>query len=253
MHRVAPGTTQEVRFSLTRMAAWVPGIESSDEWREWARGERVPVGESLPSLPQMPATLRRHAGPIGRLACDVAYRALDGATDVPLVFCSRYGEAARSVGLLSELARGELLSPTAFSLSVHNAAAGLFSIARRDSANSIAISAGEASAALGVIEACGLLAEGAPRVLIVAVDGVLPDVFRAFEDRQRLPYAWAALIAPVDADPLSLAWEPAAGALVPVSGKQAPAALEALQFLMGDCAEFVQTVENLRFRWSRHG
>jgi hypothetical protein len=252
MHRVAPGTTQEVRFSLTRMAAWVPGIESQDEWREWARGERVPVGESLPSLPQMPASLRRHAGPIGRLACDVAYRALDGATDVPLVFCSRYGEAARSVERLSELARGELLSPTAFSLSVHNAAAGLFSIARRDSANSISIAAGEASAALGVIEACGLLADGAPRVLIVAVDWVLPDAFRAFEERQRLPYAWAALIAAPGADGLSLAWEPAAGKDMPANRDQLPAALEALQFLKGDSAEFVQTAEKLRFRWRRH-
>lgn len=250
---MAPGTTQEVRFSLARTAAWVPGIESPDEWDEWARGERVPAGESLPALPQMPATLRRHAGPIGRLACDVAYRALDGATGVPLVFCSRYGEAARSVELLSQLARGELLSPTAFSLSVHNAAAGLFSIARHDTANSIAIAAGEASAALGMIEACGLLAEGAPRVLVVAVDWVLPEVFRTFEERQRVLYAWAALIAPPDADRVSLAWEPAADEQGPANGKRPPAALETLGFLLRDDAEFVHTAENLRFRWSRRG
>ncbi len=159
-----------------------------------ARGERVPIGETVPALRQMPAALRRHAGPIGRLACDVAYRALDGAVDVPLIFCSRYGEAARSVELLTQLAHDEVLSPTSFSLSVHNAAAGLFSIARRDSANSVAIAAGEASAALGVIEACGLLAEGAPRVAVVAVDWVLPEIYHAFEERERVPYAWAALM-----------------------------------------------------------
>jgi hypothetical protein len=251
MHRVAPGTTQEVRFSLTRMAAWAPGIESPAEWDEWARGERVPSGESLPALQQMPAALRRHAGPIGRLACDVAYRALDGETNVPLVFCSRYGEAARSVELLTQLARGELLSPTAFSLSVHNAAAGLLSVARRDNANSIAIAAGEASAALGVIEACGLLAEGAPRVLLVVVDQVLPEVYRVFEERQRVPFAWAALIAPPDGDPLSLAWEPVVQEDAPANGKRPPAALEALRFLLRGDAEFVHTVESLQWRWSR--
>ncbi len=253
MHRVTPGTAQEVRFSIARIAAWAPGIESPAEWDEWARGERVPIGETVPALRQMPAALRRHAGPIGRLACDVAYRALDGAVDVPLIFCSRYGEAARSVELLTQLAHDEVLSPTSFSLSVHNAAAGLFSIARRDSANSVAIAAGEASAALGVIEACGLLAEGAPRVAVVAVDWVLPEIYHAFEERERVPYAWAALITPPDAGRVSLRWEPAAGEKENRNGKRLPAALEVLRFLLRDDKDLVHTDEHLKFTWSRRG
>ena len=108
------------------------------------------------------------------MACDVAYRALDGAVGVPIVFCSRYGETARSVELLRSLAEHAALSPTAFSLSVHNSVAGLLSIARHDTANSIAIAAGEASAAHGVIEACGLMADGAEQVLVVVADAPLP-------------------------------------------------------------------------------
>jgi hypothetical protein len=251
MHRVAPGTAQALRFSVARVAAWAPGIESPSDWDEWARGERAATGDALPALRQMPATLRRHAGPIGRLACDVAYRVLDGETDVPMVFCSRYGEAARSVELLAQLARGEVLSPTAFSLSVHNAAVGLFSIARRDCANSVAIAAGEASAALGAIEACGLLEDGAPRVLVVAVDWILPEIYHAFEERQRTPYAWAMLITPPEGEGVSLQWEPAASEGAPANGSRPPAALEVLRFLLRDDADLVQTVESQRFRWSR--
>ena len=44
------------------------------------------------------------------------------------VFVSRHGELARSMTLLQALADGQALSPTDFSMSVHNTAAGLCSI-----------------------------------------------------------------------------------------------------------------------------
>jgi hypothetical protein len=61
-----------------------------------------------------------------------------------------------------------------FGLAVHNASAGLFSIARADRANHIALAAGPATIEHAVIEACGLLADGAPMVLLVACDAPLP-------------------------------------------------------------------------------
>ena len=82
---------------------------------------------------------------------------------MPTVFCSRHGEVSRSVDLLMDLAKAEPLSPTSFGLSVHNATAGLFSIARSDHTNSIALAAGQSSVEHAVIEACGLLADGEPR------------------------------------------------------------------------------------------
>ena len=253
MFRPHSDTSQAVRFSVDRLAAWAPGIESSADWAAWARGDLAPAGDALPPLRQMPAALRRHAGPIGRLACDVAYRALDGAEDVPIIFCSRYGEAERSVQLLTDLARTEPLSPTAFSLSVHNAALGLLSIARRDGANGIAIAAGEASAAHGVIEACGLLADGAPKVLVINAENVLPEVYRSFEDRERVPYAWAALLAPSDGAPISLSWAMSDEETSPASTVPPPAALEVLRFLLTADAELVHTAGSHRWRWSRGG
>jgi hypothetical protein len=89
--------------------------------------------------------LRRRAGFLSKMALEVAYQCLGEQIDVPTVFCSRHGEAARSVDLLLDLAKGEPLSPTSFGLSVHNATGGLFSIARRDHANALPSPLGKAA------------------------------------------------------------------------------------------------------------
>jgi hypothetical protein len=105
----------------------------------------------------------------------------------------------RAVDLLDDLARGEPLSPTGFGLAVHNASAGLFSIARADRANHVALAAGAATLEHAVIEACGLLADGADMVLLVACDAPLPDVLAGFEDCDEQPYAFAWAMVPAAA------------------------------------------------------
>nr|WP_308600692.1 beta-ketoacyl synthase chain length factor [Massilia sp. Dwa41.01b] len=181
----------EVSFSIARHAAWAPGVTSSARWSEWAAQPwRIEPGEG-PKLAAMPAMLRRRAGLLGRMALEVAYDCLGQEADVPTVFCSRHGEVGRAIGLLQDLARGEPLSPTAFGLAVHNASAGLFSIARADRANHIALAAGSASVEHAVIEACSLLADGAPSVLLVACDEPLPALLSSFEDCDEQPYAFA--------------------------------------------------------------
>ena len=148
---------QSVRFSIERIEAWAPGLESEVDWASWARGERMPGAVGEPLLKQMAPMLRRHAAQLGRMACDVAYRALGDHHDIPIVFCSRYGEVDRSVALLTALADGSGVTPTSFGLSVHNAVSGLFTMARGETANCIAMSAGSASTEYGIIEAVGLL------------------------------------------------------------------------------------------------
>ncbi|WP_082627241.1 beta-ketoacyl synthase chain length factor [Colwellia sp. TT2012] len=49
--------------------------------------------------------------------------------NLPLIFASQHGDLAKTITLIKDAALGENLSPTKFSLSVHNATTGLFSIA----------------------------------------------------------------------------------------------------------------------------
>ena len=244
-------STNGVTFSIARHAQWAPGMTTPEAWKAWARAATpapIVMGEE-PAVKAMPPMLRRRAGFFGKMALEVAYECLDGRTDVPTVFCSRHGEVARALELLTDLARGEPLSPTAFSMSVHNANVGLLTIARKDRANHIALAAGGATIEHAVIEACALLADGAPMVLLVACDAPLPELFLPFRDVEEQAHAWAWLITAPAADPLNLSWSASADAAT----TDLPGGLAAARFHLGGAPAMERCDGRLRWRWSRAG
>jgi hypothetical protein len=197
----------EINFSVIHNAQWAPGIETAQAWLEWANAKREIAGQSEPGVKAMPAMLRRRCGLLGKMALEVAYAGIGDQHTIPTVFCSRYGEISRSVELLSNLAQQQLLSPTAFGLSVHNAIAGLFSIARKDHANHIALAAGQSRVEYALIEASGLLADGAPQVLLVVYHAPVPSLYTHFQEDDNHPLAWAWLIStPTNQPTFSLTW-----------------------------------------------
>jgi hypothetical protein len=183
------------------------------------------------------------------MALEVAYACLGERRDVVTVFCSRHGEVSRAIGLLGELVAGEPVSPTGFGLSVHNASAGLLSIARADHANQLALAGGAATVEHGVIEACSLLADGAPLVLLVAYDAPLPALLSHFEECTEQPFAFAWVMAPAQAGGpvLRLAWR--ADATAPGAGTQ-PGGLDVLRFQLGGAARMERLAEARRWTWS---
>jgi hypothetical protein len=241
-----------ISFSIVRHAAWAPGVETPEAWRRWSLAPEPLAGEGEPGVKQMPAMLRRRAGQLGKMALQVAYDCLDGNFGVPLVFCSRHGEVGRAMDLLGQLARAEALSPAAFGMAVHNATAGLFSIARADHANQVALAAGASSLEHALIEACGLLADGAPQVLLVAAECPLPEFLQQFEDCAEQPHAFAWLLAPAGKGCLTLSWQASAGDDA-ASAQQStgPGTLDALRFYLSGVPELVRVAGGRRWRWSR--
>jgi hypothetical protein len=135
---------------------------------------------------------------------------------------------------------------------VHNASGGLFAIARRDTASSIAVAAGEATAESAMIEACGILAEGTARVLVVCCDCALTGMYASYADVAPATYAWAALIEPATLDDeMSIAWEWTSDANVDAIAL--PAGLLAMRFLQNEVPEFEHVTGGIRWRWSRRG
>lgn len=247
--------TQVVRFSVVSHAAWAPGLTTADLWRLWAAAPYPIVAGAEPGVKAMPAMLRRRAGLLGKMALEVAYACLGGRGDVPTVFCSRHGEVGRALELLSDLARGEALSPTAFGMAVHNASAGLFTIARADRANHIALAAGAATVEHAVIEACGLLADGAPAVLLVSCDCALPELMAPYADADEQPHAWAWLMtaagnadadAGTGADRMALSWSADDG-----QSAATPGSLDVLAFQLGGARAMERVAARRRWRWSR--
>ena len=239
-----------IKFSIAAHAAWAPGVETPEAWLDWSSGHREIAGETEPAVLAMAPMLRRRAGILDRMALEVAYRCLGDRRDVPAIFSSRHGETTRSVELLTDLAKGMPLSPTAFGLSVHNATGGLFSIARRDRAASSALAAGTSSVEPAVIEACGLLADGAPEVLLVVYDRPLPAIYADFDGRHAQPYAWAWLMQAPGSDVVALSWSVVTPAQTEAV-TELPPGLEVLRFYLRQDRRLQRHCQRHNWLWTR--
>ena len=207
-----------IQFSIAEWAAWAPGLADKAAWRAKfadAKGAWDSSDVAAPVAELAPMT-RRRLNRIGRSALQVAYAAharclasspggetcMDVSpasetwTPCPVIFASRYGDLERSVVLLRALANHESLSPTAFSVSVHNAIGAIFSIERVDTENYSALAAGVDTVPCALVEANALLADGAEAVLLVVYEDPLPDVYAVFADAPQIPRAWACKIVP---------------------------------------------------------
>lgn len=180
---------------VSHCTAWGPGLETAGQWASWATAPQVSDSDSAPGARAVPSMTRRRLTRWGRLALEVA-TGLDGhlAANAPVIFSSRHGDTQRTEKLLRDLAREESLSPTAFSLSVHNAALGLFTIIRQITAPSLALAAGRDTLAQAWLEAASWLHQGSPQVLLVHADEPLAEFYREDADEAELPAALALLL-----------------------------------------------------------
>ena len=177
-----------------------PGLANWTDAREILSGRRPWVSAALPASQAtgLPATERRRASRVARLAIDAASEAL-GQRDpagIASVFASSGGEVEVVHGLFEQLAGDDRrLSPMAFHNSVHNAAAGYWSIATGSEQPTDSLCAFDDSFGTGLAEALLRCADDRRPVLLVAYD--LPPLFPIAEFRAvTQPVAVALLLAP---------------------------------------------------------
>ncbi|AMC37010.1 hypothetical protein VN23_07095 [Janthinobacterium sp. B9-8] len=196
----------------------------------------------------MPVMLRRRVGRLGKMALQVAYWASDEVAHCPVIFASRYGDIAQSVVQLNQLAQSNTVSPTAFSMSVHNAISALFSIARKETASYTAIAAGQETVEAAFTEALALLADGAASVLLVYYDEPLPSPHHIFIDSPSFPHAFACQLVKSEQG-ISLSSK--------VSEQNharddLPNSIAALRFLLSDRPKYQHTVGARTWVWQRN-
>ncbi len=180
----------EAVFSVAAWQAWSPRLPDRAAWLRWADGGEQNATDSLPALACLDPMQRRRLQHFGRMALETLV-ALGPNTGQPIVFGSRHGEAARSFALLEELAEGGAVSPQAFSIAVHNAVPGIYTIERGTPASVSALSAGPDTFANCLIEAVLQLADGAPEVWLCVCEEPLPDAYACFADEPQAAYAFA--------------------------------------------------------------
>jgi hypothetical protein len=179
-------------------AAWSPGIESQQAWREWAHAPCPLEREGTPDVTFLPALQRRRCDPLSRMALRVAHDACPASSlrEVTAVFASRHGSFGTMASLLDDLARECPMSPTRFSHSVHNTQAGLFSIWAKNQNSSTCVAAGRDTFAHGFLEALSSLRRYPERpALLVMGDEAVPEPFTQIADHDHGAYAVALLLA----------------------------------------------------------
>ena len=148
---------------VKKWAAWAPGLEDTQAWLGWCAEPQPLAAEGRPEASFLPALLRRRCSPLTRIMLTVAFECCGEGerAQVGSVFASRHGNINESIELLERLALQLPLSPTRFSHSVHNAQAGLFSIAAGNRRASSSIAAEAETFGCAYLEALGFL-ERAP-------------------------------------------------------------------------------------------
>ena len=168
------------------IAFWAPTLPGWAQARSAFRGDAAPLATPArrPAPELLAAAERRRAPDSVALALEVAAAAVReagvSAEALPSVFTSTHGDLAINDYMCSTLASAPtLISPTRFHNSVHNAAAGYWTIGTGCHAPSTAISSYDASFAQGLLEALVQLAAGAEAVLLSAYDGHAPGPLAA--------------------------------------------------------------------------
>ena len=225
-----------ITLSLEAVSIWKAGVD----------------GQESPDIGFLPPIQRRRLGLPTRMALHVMHALESGMAreirSVPIVHATRYGEYDKAFRVMDGLCKGVAASPAAFSQSVHNTPAGLYSIFNEDEAPSTTISAGTSTPEQAFVEAAALLACGQGQVRVLLSDAPLPEAYKTW--KQPDDQAWAAAIlvtAPAaDGDTVTLTWQSAKGADGAVCSTSALAS-----FLSGDLDAHQVSDGRLVWTWKR--
>ena len=136
----------------------------------------------LTGIDDIAALKRRRLSPLARLALHTARTTLQ-ALPCPkvdyIVWSSAYGDENITANIITDIAHDSTPSPTQFSLSVHNAISGLYSIFYQDSTPAVSLSSPLGSSWTDAVSECVsfLNANHKQNALIVYYDAPLPSIY----------------------------------------------------------------------------
>jgi hypothetical protein len=124
---------------------------------------------------------RRRLGTLARTVFHVLARCADAGEQEPVVFSSYMGEIGRTQEILEAIAANESVSPASFSLSVHNAIGGQWSLIHGIRAPMVALAPPSNSPVPALLEALGILEEGEYRAVnVVYYEEPYPQFYSTF-------------------------------------------------------------------------
>ena len=179
-----------IKFNIKKQYGLTSGPLTPQNCNEKNEKQKTTLLHTSTSKNTIPAMMRRRMSEVSQLAVQVAMELSQNESIDFIVFSSQHGELQRTLVLLEDILKGEPASPTAFSLSVHNTASALFTIACQHLVPASALSAGIDSFHYALTEA-GIYLNEKPKhtVLVVDFDAPLPAPYCPFQQVNAPPYA----------------------------------------------------------------
>lgn len=123
--------------------------------------------------PKVPPMLKRRLSKLAKQLAPYALHALDGKS-LPVIWDSMHGNISKAVSLLNDAVAQADMSPTDFSLSVHNSDAGVLSMMANNHAPITATSCAKNRLKSILVEAEMMRRENDSDVLVVMCDDTIP-------------------------------------------------------------------------------
>lgn len=181
-------------LSIKTSSILCKGVSSLEEQLQWAKQD-LKLSDDLPfgKLSHIPMMQARRMSKATSLACESFLTVLETHSVDAAVFLSEHGELERSHKILDAINQNQNISPTDFSMSVHNVAAGLSTILSQKNIEVSSISAGQDGLFQALFEIMVLLESGAKNVLLVAFDGNIPEFYHNYGVHDEPTYAMTML------------------------------------------------------------
>lgn len=195
-----------MNIPISRCVAWFPDGEFPP--LQDIKTPNTEVLYDIPDISFISARNRRRLSTMAKAALYCAERCCAGVQSPHIVFASRHGEVSRTMEMVEHIVRGDEISPTDFSLSVHNATAGILSISKENRSPTTALAAGDDSFGWGLVEAY-MTWENNPdtMVLYLYCDDHLPEILSGFEDKGECLHAIACLVGEPSSIRVNLNWQ----------------------------------------------
>lgn len=190
---------------------------SAEDWRQGEAHWRANVtqwDDFAPKLAFLPPMKRRRLSESARLFFESAWELTADEPNLPVVYASKNSEISRSFALWQSLLQEGDVSPTSFSLSVHNALIGQWSELRQVKSEMTAITAQQDNLETALLEAYLLLNEGHSKVLVVVAESPLAAEYNA-QPIERQPFSYALAMVVEKGSQYQLALLPQGGSCEP--------------------------------------
>ena len=146
--------------------------------------------EKLLDVSFIPAMMRRRMTNLEKIMIGLAEHVVPKDNNYTAVFASQFGEWEQTIRLIEQFYNDKEMSPAGFSNSVHNAAAGAFSLLKKNTNNYTSIAGGDDTLEMAIMR--GLLEKN--DVLVVFAGEHCPELYRNKFDDDKNAFGLAMMI-----------------------------------------------------------